>query len=65
MTGNIYNDRFATVEFQRTEKDEYAVEIYLWYHETQKAWRLTPGSDFQARNTKSWMHIKSQGKQDF
>ena len=55
---------FATVKFQRTKKDENGIEAYLWYRATAKDWRLTPGSDFQARNTKCWMYIDSQGKQD-
>ena len=44
------NIRFATLEFQRNEENEYGDEIYLWYNETRKSWRLSFGSDFQARN---------------
>ena len=67
MTRNICNDRFATVEFQRTEKDENGDEIYIWYRipvNRVGSWRLSTGSDFQARNTKCWMLINSQGKQE-
>ena len=59
LTRNTCNKKFATVKFQRTEKD--GDEIYLWYHET---WRLTSGSNFQARNDRCWMYIDSQGEHD-
>ena len=62
LTRNTCNKKFATVKFQRTEKD--GDEKYLGYHETEEDWRLTSGADFQARNTKCWMYNDSQGKQD-
>ena len=71
MTRNTRNKRFATFEFQRDEKTGGkwgGDEIYLWYHEkrlgTKKAWRLSTGSNFQARNNGCGMYFKSQGKQE-
>ena len=60
LTRNTCNKKFATVKFQRTEKD--GDEIYLWYHEER--WRLSSGSNFQPRNDRCWMYIDSQGKHD-
>ena len=59
------NKKFATFEFQQNEKNEYGKEIYLWYYETLKSWRLSFGSSFEARNDRCWMHIVSPGKQEF
>ena len=64
FTRKTCNIRFATFEFQRNEKTVDGKEIYLWYHETEKDWRLTDGSDFQARFPGD-MYINSQGKQEF
>ena len=67
LTKNTCNKRFATFEFQRDKKTEgkrTGLETYLWYHETHKDWRLTPGSDFQARNNAYYMYFESQGKHE-
>ena len=63
MTSNICNDGFATFEFQRTEKGEDGVERYLWYQDEVEAWYLTDDSNFQARNNRCWMNIKTKGQQ--
>ena len=58
---------FATFEFQRDEKTEgkqSGLEICLWYHETEKDWRLSRGSNFQARNNICYMYFESPGKQE-
>ena len=67
FTRNTCNKRFATFEFQRDEKTEgkwAGDEIYLWYHETEKDWRLTTGSWFEARNEIRFMYFESQGNQE-
>ena len=67
FTRNTYNKKFATFEFQRDEKTEgkwAGAEIYLWYHETEKDWRLTEGSYFQAKNNACYMYFESQGEQE-
>ena len=67
FTRKTCNKRFATFEFQRDEKTEgkwAGSEIYLWYQEEVKSWRLTDGSDFQARNKICYMYFESQGKQE-
>ena len=72
FTRNTCNKRFATFEFQRDEKTESGKEIYLWYDnisgrttEKTEKWRLSSGSNFQARNNKCYMKLSSQGKQEF
>ena len=64
LTRNTCNKRFVNFLFQRGEKTKLGSEIYLWYHGTEKDWRLSSGSDFKARNNNCLMYIDSQGKQE-
>ena len=63
LTRKIFNKRFVNFLFQRDEKDSYGDEVYLWYHGTEKAWRLSRDSEFKTRKNYSGLKIQSQGKQ--
>ena len=64
LTRNTFNIRVVNFLFQRDEKIEKAYEIYLWYHGTEKDWRLTIADSFKARNNHTLMKFNSQGKEE-
>lgn len=60
-----YNRSFSeglTNKIQRDENTDDDKESYLWYRRDSMKWRLSPGSDFHAKNDQCWLSLNSSGE---